>query len=121
MDEQNLTFYKTVGDRIREIRLSKGMSQAALAEKAHLSLPALNSIENARSRVWLITFARIAEALEVSADDLLRLSTPGSTASYPAELAKLLEDCTPSEMESILKIVKQVKTTFADQKKEYTE
>ena len=121
MDEQSFAFYKTIGDRIRQIRISKGMSQAALAEKAHLSLPAVNSIENARSKTWLITFARVAEALQVSADDILRLTTPGSTASYPAELAKLLEDCTPSEMEAILKIVKQVKTTFADQKKEYSD
>ena len=121
MDKHSLEFYQTIGARIREIRIEKGMSQAELAEKAHLSLPVISSIENARSKTWLITFAKVAEALQVSADDILRLSTPGSTASFPAELAQILEDCSPSEVEAILKIVKQVKSTFVNQKKDILE
>ena len=119
MDNQYLAFYQTVGARIREIRVSKGMTQADLAEKAHLSLPAVSDIENARSKMWLITFARIAEALQVSADDILRLNTPASAASYPVEFAEILEGCTSAEIESLLKIVKQVKATFQEQKKDY--
>lgn len=121
MDKHSLEFYQTIGARIRELRIEKGMSQAELAEKAQLSLPVISSIENARSKTWLITFAKVAEALQVSADDILRLSTPGSTASFPAELAQILEDCSPNEVEAILKIVKQVKSTFVNQKKDILE
>ena len=119
--EQNTTFYKTVGKRVREIRTQKGLSQADLAAKAQLSLPVISSVENGHSRVWLSTFAKIAEALNVSADDILRLDTPGSTASFPAELKALLDGCDSSEKESILSIVKQVKDTFEHHKKSYTE
>ena len=118
MDDMDLKFYQLIGSRIRDIRIQKGLSQAALAEKAKLSLPVISAIENARSRIWLFTFARIAEALEVSADDILRLSTPPSTANYPEEFAELLNDCSASELEAILKIVKQVKVTFDSQKRE---
>ena len=119
MNDKEYAFYKTIGERIREIRVAKGMSQAELAEKAHLSLPVISTLENARSKTWLITFAKVAEALEVSADDILRLNTPPSSASFPAELTKLLEGCTASEAESIINIVNQLRTTFVDQKKEY--
>ncbi len=118
MDDQNVNFYKTIGSRIREIRVSKGMSQADLAEKAGLSLPVISSLENAHSKIWLVTFAKIAEALNVSADDILRLNTPLASDSYPEELRKLLDGCSSAETEAILKIAKQVKTTFEEQKKD---
>ena len=118
MADRSMEFYKTIGARIRDIRIEKGLSQADLAVKADLSLPVISAVENARSKVWLITFAKIAEALEVSADDILRLSTPPSTASYPDEFNELLKDCTAGEIEAILKISKQVKSTFDRQKKE---
>ncbi len=121
MEGQFTDFYKTIGERIREIRVQKGMSQAELAEKAHLSLPVISSIENARSKIWLVTFARIAEALQVSANDILRLNTPVASSGYPEEMTELLEGCTPAECESILRIAKQVKSTFESQRKEFSD
>ena len=117
MEDRYLSFYKAVGSRIREIRLSKNMSQADLAEKAHLSLPAVSSIENAHSKIWLATFAKIAEALQVSADDILKLDTPAATDSYPEEFAQILEGCSNSDIASILEIVKQLKTTLTSKNK----
>ena len=121
MNDKEYTFYQTIGERIREIRAAKGMSQAELAEKANLSLPVISTIENAKSKTWLITFAKVAEALEVSPNDILRLNTPSSSASFPAEITKLLEGCTADEAESIIRIIKQLRTTFINQKKKYSE
>ena len=117
MSDTYLDFYKTIGERIRQIRTQKGMSQAQLAEKAGLSLPVISSIENAHSKVWLITFAKIAESLEVSADDILRLNTPGPSSGYPQEFAELLEGCSPVEAEAIMKIARQMKSSLEAQKK----
>lgn len=121
MSDQYTAFYERVGARIRDLRIQKGMSQAELAEKAHLSLPVISSLENARTRIWLVTFAKVAEALQVSADDILRLNTPDSVAGYPEELSEVLKDCSASEMDSILKIIKEVKASFENQKKESLE
>ena len=60
--QDQIEFYQTIGSRIREIRTSKGLSQADLAEKAKLSTPVISGIENGHSKVWLITFAKICEA-----------------------------------------------------------
>ncbi len=121
MEDRFSDFYKTIGERIRTIRTEKGLSQAELAEKANLSLPVISSIENAHSKIWLVTFAKIAEVLQVSADDILRLNTPDSDKGYPDELMEILKGCSPAECESIIRIAKQVKTTFETQRKEYSD
>ena len=103
---------KKIGARIREIRLKKMMSQADLAEKAQLSLPQISDIELGKSKIWLTTFIKIIEALQVSSDTILRPDVPSVNEIYQKEYAELLSDCTPAEMESILSIVRQVKSTL---------
>ena len=112
-------FYQTIGARIKEIRLSKGISQAELAEKAKLSSPVISSLENGHSKIWLVTFAKACEALQVSANDILRLDTPAALNDYPKEFTSLIEDCSSSEIESILKIAKEVKASIRKGKLEY--
>lgn len=117
--QDQLEFYKTIGSRIREIRVAKGISQADLAEKAKLSPPVISSLENGRSKIWLITFAKVCEALQVSANDILRLDTPAAINDYPQEFTSLISDCNSSEIESILKIAKEVKASIRKQKQDY--
>ena len=90
--QDSLDFYKTIGSRIRDIRVSKGISQADLAEAAKLSPPVISSLENGRSKIWLITFAKVCEALQVSANDILRLDTPAAINDYPKEFTSLIAD-----------------------------
>lgn len=103
---------KEIGQRIRETRLSKGMTQNDLAFAAHISTSNVSDIELGKSRIWLTTFVKIVEALQVSSDSLLRTDVPEVNELYQKEYAELLADCTPTEMESIMKIVRQVKSTL---------
>ena len=57
-------------------------------------------------------FARISEALQISADWLLRTNIPEVNAVYNAEVAEVLADCSPSETELLLKILKETKSTI---------
>ena len=66
-----------IGKRIRELRLKKNMSQADLADKANISLSQVSDIETGKSSMRLTTFIGIVEALQVSADVLLRPDIPG--------------------------------------------
>lgn len=104
--------YKRIGNRIREERSSQNLSQADLAAQAHLSLPQISLIERGSSNMLLSSFVGIVEALQVSADSLLRANNPESKNVYAGEIAKLIADCTPAEMESILKIVAELKHTM---------
>jgi len=101
-----------IGKRIREIRLSKGMTQNDLAFAAHISTSNISDIELGKSKIWLTTFVKIIEALQVSSDTILRPDVPSVNEIYQKEYAELLSDCSPAEMESILSIVRQVKSTL---------
>lgn len=105
-----------IGSRIRDVRLSRNMSQSALAEKANISLPHISEIELGKSNMRLSTFIKVAEALQVSADDLIRLDVPIVHGLYQTEFAALLDGCTSAEIDSIIKIVKELKATFRDHK-----
>ncbi len=110
-------FYRTVGKRIREIRIKTGLTQERLAFMAGLSTTSINNIENGQSMIWLISFAKIAEALDVSPDDILRLNTPSPSMGYHSEFAELLDGCSQFEAESIMKIARQMKQSLNAQKK----
>lgn len=107
-----------IGKRIREFRVKKNMSQAALAEKANVSLSQISDIERGKTSMRLTTFIGIVEALQVSADVLLRTDIPEVNTLYKSEFAEVLADCTPSEIDSILKIVKEVKRSMHNPKQE---
>lgn len=108
----NPEFAKKVGERLRKARLEKNMSQAELAEKAHMSLPLISDLELGKKGMHLHTFVALADALEVSTDYILRTNAPEVTAIYQNEVSELLSDCSPEEMEAIIKIVKEVKKTI---------
>lgn len=112
MDESTVLEMKLIGSRIREERQRQNMSQAVLSEKANVSLPQISDIENGKSNMLLSTFIRILNGLQVSADEIIRPDTPNVKVLYEQEYAKVLSDCTPAEIEAIMKIVKEVKQTL---------
>ncbi len=119
MEETRINEAKKIGMRIREARIARKMSQADLSEKAQISLPQISDIENGKSNMMLSSFIRITEALQVSADSLLRSDIPEVSHIYNAELSELLSDCSPSEIDSIMKIAAELKTAFHSHKAEY--
>jgi len=112
MTGRDITESQIIGSRIRKVRVKKGISQAALAVKANISLPHISDLELGKSRMMLAPFVRITEALQVSADSLLRPNIPEVKNLYQSEFADILDDCTPAELDSILKVAKELKTTM---------
>ena len=73
--------YKDMGKRIREIRESKHMTQAALSELAGIEPSNLSHIERAATKVSLPTLMNIANALEVSYERLFKTEASKNTDS----------------------------------------
>lgn len=119
MADTDMELFKHIGSRIKDARVKQKMSQAELAEKAHLCLPQISSLELGKVKMNLFTFIKVIEALQVSADSILRLDTPEGNLVYQNEFSELLSDCTAAEMESILKIVKELKITMHSKKDNY--
>ena len=117
----DLNALQAISSRIREARLRIGKSQAEIAAAANISLSQMNKIEQGKVDVKLSTFVRIATALQSSADDLIRIDAPGVSNLYGNEFTELLSDCTPSEIDSILKILKELKETLHKNTTGYSE
>lgn len=58
------------GERVREIRKEKGLSQEELSFKADLHRTYIGMIERAEKNISLVNIEKIANALQVSINDL---------------------------------------------------
>lgn len=59
-----------LSERVKETRINRGYSQEKLAEKAGVSLRTVQRVENGKTDPQGDTLVRLAEALDVSPDDL---------------------------------------------------
>ena len=57
------------GKRVRELRLSQGLSQEALAFKAGIDRTYMTSIENGKRNVAVQNIEKVINALEISIQD----------------------------------------------------
>lgn len=104
--------YVEMGKRIREIRESKGLTQAALSELAGIEPSNLSHIERAATKVSLPTLINIANALEVSLDELVCGSLVKSEHISVQRIDELLSDCSPFELKAIYEMLKTIKTVL---------
>ena len=59
------------GEKVREIRKKKGMSQEELADKANLHRTYIGMIERAEKNITLVNIKKISNALEINIKKLL--------------------------------------------------
>lgn len=98
-----------LGSRIRQIRMEHGMTQMDLADACNLSLPYVSDIERGKKCFSVDILLRVAQALEVSTDWLLRLDIPQTQYAYSAEAAELLAGCSPDEATLLLDLMHSAK------------
>ena len=104
--------YTIIGKRIREIRTKRGYTQALLAEKSGVEPSNISHIERAATKLSLPTLVSIANALEVSLDELLCENLKKSTHVFACVIDELLSDCTPAELKAISEVIKTTKAVL---------
>jgi transcriptional regulator with XRE-family HTH domain len=72
---------KLFGERLREIRTERNLSQERLAELAGLDRNYIGQIERAERNVALVNIIRIAKALEIEPQDLFTSFTAAKLAT----------------------------------------
>ncbi|MGE3182194.1 MAG: helix-turn-helix domain-containing protein [Phycisphaerae bacterium] len=68
---------KEFGDRMRELRTQRGMSQEELARRAKIDRTYIGGIERGERNVGIRNVHRIADALEVRALELFKVTSDG--------------------------------------------
>lgn len=97
---------KAVGQRIKEAREAKGLTQEDLAAIVDLSPTHVSVIERGLKVTKLDTFVSIANALDVSADMLLIDVVTQATNGATNELTEILSKLPAKEKRKILKALK---------------
>lgn len=69
--KSNSAILKKFGDRVREIRIQKGLSQEQLAHNANVHRTYIGMIERAEKNITLLNIEKIAGALDVEISKLL--------------------------------------------------
>lgn len=106
--------YIALGNRIREIRISKKMTQTKVAEIAGIEASNLSHIERAATKVSLPTLINIANALGVSLDELIYGSLIKNQHICNSRINELLVDCTSYELQVLAEVIKNIKCVLRD-------
>lgn len=69
---------KTIGERLRDLRKQRGLTQNEVAEKLGIQQALLSAYELGQVRVHGVLVAAFAELFKVSADEILALKAPKS-------------------------------------------
>ncbi|MDD3796792.1 MAG: helix-turn-helix transcriptional regulator [Lachnospiraceae bacterium] len=96
--------YKAIGKRIKIARIKADMTQEHLSDIIDLSPSHMSNIETGTTRVSLTSIINIANALSVSADDLLCDSVIHTKAQFERDIQQLLNGCDEYE----IRVVKEV-------------
>ncbi len=108
--------YVSLGKRIREARKKKHLTQARLAEMSGIEPSNISHIERAATKLSLPTLIHIANALELTLDELVYDSLIKSAHVSLASIDALLHDCTASELKAIAEVVATTKTILRAKK-----
>ena len=101
---KNLDF-EYIGKRLREIRISKGLTQEYVASCADVNTSHISNIENNRVKISLTTLVRICNALDVTVDYVLHNEYIDSQSPIEKSILLELQDCDEASKERVLKII----------------
>lgn len=81
----------TVGERIKEIRLEKGLTQREVSARCHIAEPTIRKYESGRLNPKFETMEKIAAALEVPVTQLMGWNTTGDSFTFVVPTSELKE------------------------------
>ena len=109
--------YKAIGKRIKVARIRMEITQEQLAERLSLSPTHLSNIETGTTRVSLSSIVKIANALDVTVDDLLCDNLVQARPQFERDMQQFLDGCNPYEFCIAFQVAKAaVETMRANEK-----
>ena len=97
--------YEKLGLKIKAVRASRNLTQDNLAQLVDCNVSHISNVENAHTKVSLITLLAIANALNTSIDYLLSDQYENSSLALDNEILRALKDCDNEKKQKILKMI----------------
>ena len=107
MDELKLDS-RILGNRVADMRLSRGLTQFQLAELTGLSRVYIGYLEQGKRCGTILTYLDIVSVLGYSLNDLVGGSFSDPDTELISELSLALTDCSGDEKESIVRIFREM-------------
>ena len=104
--------YRKIGQRIRNYRKSRQLSQEELAEQVGISVTHMSHIETGNTKLSLPVFVKIAEALYIQTDELLHDVPPLTRPTLNDVVRKLFNSCSIYEAYCLTEILKSAKAVL---------
>lgn len=103
MEELDFNF---IGQRIREVRNDKHLTQEYLANKVGVNISHISNIETCKVKVSLTLLVQICNALDITLDYLLENEYHNPTSTIEKELLNTIKDMEKEKQETLLRIAK---------------
>ena len=100
--------YTIIGERIKQARSNKKLTQEKLAEKLDVSVAFLSRIERGSSHINLNRLNQICSVLGVTEGDILNGSSSDSSLYLSKDFSNLLKSCPPEKISLIYKVAKVI-------------
>lgn len=104
--------YRGIGIRVRRLRKAQGMTQLMLATISNQTSSNISHIERGATKVSLPALVSIANALDVSMDQLLCDSLFVSGDVFEQEASQLMSDCSHRERKIITETMRSLKDSL---------
>lgn len=106
---------KLVGDRIRQLRKKRGLSQEELGYKSDLHYTHIGSIERGEKNWSIDTLIKVARGLNISVNDLLTLpSKPEDIKSLKKKIIEEINESSPESFKIFSDMVRGIKSMEAN-------
>ncbi|WP_458124732.1 helix-turn-helix domain-containing protein [Paenibacillus sp. Z3-2] len=99
-------FVKLVGEKIRELRTEKELSQEKLGELAELNSNYIGQIERGEKSISVYTLKKVANGLSLSLEELFRKIDPASHTDAMEEIIALIQERPVHEHAKVLALLK---------------
>lgn len=97
--------YAKLGLKIKEVRLSRKLTQDSLAELVNCNTSHISNIENNHTKVSLNVLLAIANALNTSIDSLLSEQYGNTALAIENEIIRAIRKCDNETKKKVLKII----------------
>lgn len=104
--------YNQLGKRIKRHRQRAHMTQEQLAEKTDVATSTIAHAENGTSKPSLPLLLKVANALNVTLDQLVCDSLPVIDSYLEKDIADLIADCSTTEKQILRDIIAVTKETM---------
>lgn len=98
--------FEKIGQKLKEIRISKGLTQEYIANMADVNTSHISNIENNRVKISLPTLVHVCNALNVTVDYILTDEYTNPSTVLEEEILHEVHSCPIETQKQILKIIK---------------